>query len=535
MLRAENKQQDFFDDYIWRRALPEKHVLLDIKERIDFSFVEEEVKDCYVTPTRRGRPPYHPGILFRILFLEYWDNLSDVEVCKQVSFNLLYRYFAGIPLNDEVPDDTTLVKFRNRLGEEKFKSLFDRIVEQALSKGLLKEKLKIIDATHINADAAVQGLVNLLRQGRRMVLRKIEKSSKDVPETLKEKYETKEKIYSKPSKEQIEEELNLTKGFIKEMDQNYSGCAEEITSLLKEVVTKEETTKAWSNKINTNKKRGRPKKSSDNNSSGSEEKVNDKSKREDRLTSFVDTDARFGHKSKKKSFNGYKAHASMDESGIVTSVQTFGGNENELTKLEELLEEDKDKGIKSDGVTADTLYDPAQCRRAIKNEGMHAFIPSRKNERQIDEGFEYCPQTDKVICSAGKCSRGKTRQDEGELYYFSAYNCKNCDNKNCQKKNMKRVRIYVSDAYKLRQDVDPEDKKEALIIRKAIEAKFGEAKKWHHLDRARYRSRCKTSIQVLMTFLVTNCKRIVKLLKQRWKEFYEQLDKWEKELKMQGN
>ena len=65
MLRAENKQKDFFDDYIWRRALPEKHVLLDIKEKIDFSFVEEEVKDCYITPTRRGRPPYHPGILFR--------------------------------------------------------------------------------------------------------------------------------------------------------------------------------------------------------------------------------------------------------------------------------------------------------------------------------------------------------------------------------------------------------------------------------------------------------------------------------------
>lgn len=39
---------------------------------------------------------------------------------------------------------------------------------------------------------------------------------------------------------------------------------------------------------------------------------------------------------------------------------------------------------------------------------------------------------------------------------------------------MKRVRLYVSDAYKLRQGVDEEKKREALLIKKRIEAKFGE-------------------------------------------------------------
>ncbi len=38
----------------------------------------------------------------------------------------------------------------------------------------------------------------------------------------------------------------------------------------------------------------------------------------------------------------------MDESGIVTSVQTFGGNENESTKLKDLLEEEKRKAIFSE-------------------------------------------------------------------------------------------------------------------------------------------------------------------------------------------
>ena len=52
----------------------------------------------------------------------------------------------------------------------------------------------------------------------------------------------------------------------------------------------------------------------------------------------------------------------MDESGIVASVETFGGNENESTKLKELLQEDKEKGIKSEALTADGLYDSANAR-----------------------------------------------------------------------------------------------------------------------------------------------------------------------------
>ena len=54
-------------------------------------------------------------------------------------------------MEDEVPDDTTLVKFRSRSGEEKFRKLLDRIVKQAQRKGLLKERIKIVDATHITA------------------------------------------------------------------------------------------------------------------------------------------------------------------------------------------------------------------------------------------------------------------------------------------------------------------------------------------------------------------------------------------------
>jgi len=134
MLGKPNKQKDFFDSYVYENLLPAEHILLDIKDKIDFSFVEEETKDLY--DCQLGRPSYPPEVLFKMLFLEFYYNLSDVEVARQVKYNVLYRYFIGLQIHDPTPDDTSLVVFRERLGKERFDRLFDRIVLQAKDNGL---------------------------------------------------------------------------------------------------------------------------------------------------------------------------------------------------------------------------------------------------------------------------------------------------------------------------------------------------------------------------------------------------------------
>jgi IS5 family transposase len=63
-----------------------------------------------------------------MLFLEYYANLSDVLVARQCRYNLLYRAFVGLGVGGPTPDDTTLVVFRQRLGEERFWCLFDPLV-----------------------------------------------------------------------------------------------------------------------------------------------------------------------------------------------------------------------------------------------------------------------------------------------------------------------------------------------------------------------------------------------------------------------
>ncbi|MHA1410539.1 MAG: transposase [Candidatus Odinarchaeia archaeon] len=76
-------------------------------------------------------------------------------------------------------------------------------------------------------------------------------------------------------------------------------------------------------------------------------------------------------------FSGYKAHIAEDESEIITSCDVLSGNRNEGHDLPNILKQEKDKGIKSEAVVADSLYDSGENREKIHKEGMKAFIPSR--------------------------------------------------------------------------------------------------------------------------------------------------------------
>ncbi len=185
MLGKTDPQASFFDSYIEEYFLPKKHKLFSIREKIDFSFIEKETRNLYAKAA--GRPSYPPEVMFKILFLEFYYNLSDVEVVKQLRFNVLFRYFAQVKIEDPLPDDTSLVVFRKRLGEERFERIFDNFVKQCKKKGLLEERLKAIDATHIVADVAIPNTVNLLREGRGRILKEVKQErqigslSKEIP------------------------------------------------------------------------------------------------------------------------------------------------------------------------------------------------------------------------------------------------------------------------------------------------------------------------------------------------------------------
>lgn len=473
MLGETDPQVNFFDSYVEEYFLPQEHELLEIKKNVDFSFIKKETRDLYAH--EKGRPSYPSEVMFKILFLEFYYNLSDVEVVKQLKFNVLFRYFTALKAEGPIPDDTSLVVFRKRLGEKRFERIFDEFVNQCKKKGLLHEKLKVIDATHIIADVAIPNTINLLREGRRRVLRQITEERKELQEPLEKYLPEQDTSCREPNREEaLAKELALSKQLIKKVKGKYSSHVEKQVRLLQETVEPE-------------KKRT--------------------------LVSFVDPEARFGRKSKGTKFAGYKAHIVADESHIVTSVETLPGNENEgnETNVERILEKEDAKGLRGEAVVADALYDSLANRKNIARRGMKHYIPEKRKIKKVND-FIYSDEEDKLICPKGHASLGKTPYENGYLYYFSLTFCRECERKVKCSLNKERARVYLSDSHLLFLQTDPEQKRKALKRRKRIEAKFGEVKKHHQMARARYRGRWRVAIQVFMSFIVANLKRMIKLL-----------------------
>lgn len=127
MLKPKSPQSSFYGSYLYDRIVLADHLLRKIDQVVDFSFVRELVKDRY-TPDF-GRPAEDPEFMLRLCMLQYLYGDSDRQVVANARVNLAYKYFLGLAVDDEVPDDTTVSYFRAiRLGEEKFKQVFENIV-----------------------------------------------------------------------------------------------------------------------------------------------------------------------------------------------------------------------------------------------------------------------------------------------------------------------------------------------------------------------------------------------------------------------
>jgi len=149
---------------VYERLIPKEHLLVKIAHKIDFSFIDEETKK-FILKGGGGLILLH--YYLRCYFLEFLYNLSDVEVSRQCQYNLLFRYFVGLKINENSPDDTTLVVFRKRLGEAKFKDIFNRIIKIAKDKGIRIGETKIADATQIIADIAIPKYNRALKTGKK--------------------------------------------------------------------------------------------------------------------------------------------------------------------------------------------------------------------------------------------------------------------------------------------------------------------------------------------------------------------------------
>ncbi len=108
----------------------------------------------------RGRPGIPPGTYFRMLLVGYFEGLSSQRgIAWRCSDSLSLRDFLGIPLGDDSPDHSSLSVIRNRLPLAVHVAVFQWILGLASTKKLLKGKSVGVDATTLEADAAMKSIV----------------------------------------------------------------------------------------------------------------------------------------------------------------------------------------------------------------------------------------------------------------------------------------------------------------------------------------------------------------------------------------
>jgi len=146
-MQGQHSPQSSFFGMLYEELVPRDHLLHKLAAAVEFGFVSNLVSDCYCPDN--GRPSWDPLVLFKVVFLQFLYDLSDREVEKQVTFHLVCKWFAGLQPEERAPDHTVLCRFRSRLGAEKFQAIFNQIIAQARDAGLVHDRLRIIDATHL--------------------------------------------------------------------------------------------------------------------------------------------------------------------------------------------------------------------------------------------------------------------------------------------------------------------------------------------------------------------------------------------------
>jgi transposase, IS5 family len=121
---------------------------------IQWDFFRETVEE--VIPTERlvysGPKPYDPLLMFKILILQRYYNLSDEQIEFQILDRLTFCRFLGLSMNDKVPDEKTIWNFREKIIRKEIDNKLFNLFEELLDKeGLIAHEGKIIDASFVIA------------------------------------------------------------------------------------------------------------------------------------------------------------------------------------------------------------------------------------------------------------------------------------------------------------------------------------------------------------------------------------------------
>jgi transposase len=136
--------------------VPANHFYRHLDRVVDLSFVRDLVKETYA---ERGRPSIDPVVFFKLQLVMFFDGICSERHLMQLSADRLsVRWFVGYNLDEPLPDHSSLTRIRERYGVELFQRFFEAIVDQCQQAGLFWGKELYVDATKVQANAAMESV-----------------------------------------------------------------------------------------------------------------------------------------------------------------------------------------------------------------------------------------------------------------------------------------------------------------------------------------------------------------------------------------
>ncbi len=121
-------------------------------------FVENRCAEFYTGP--KGRPSLAPGMYFRFLLLGYFEGIdSERGIAWRVADSFSLRSFIGYGITDAVADHSTISRTRRLIDIETHQEVFKWALKLIAKQGLVSGKTAGIDATTLEANAAMRSIV----------------------------------------------------------------------------------------------------------------------------------------------------------------------------------------------------------------------------------------------------------------------------------------------------------------------------------------------------------------------------------------
>ena len=437
--------------------IPENHFLRVIEIYFDWNFIYDEVEKQFSV---FGRPSIDPVVLFKIHILKFLFHEDSLrKTYETLQYNLLYRWFIGYGINEEVPNHSTYSQNYKRkfckLEKDILQTVFDKVIDLLIQFDCLDTTAVYIDSTNTKAYA------NKKKNHKEMVKIEAKKYQKEL--------ELEIALKGLHDKDLTEEE------YFEEVERIVK-CNEEVDTI--EVIGEKEI-----------------------------------------IVSDIDKDAGMLYKSDKEKMFGYNTSVICENNNYILTVDTNGSNVHDSVSFydsfDNLVNHFDISKIKY--FVGDAAYLTSHiCKTIIDLEMIPAFpysrIGYRKNYLKKYE-FVYDEYNDIYICPNEKdlIPTGRIDKNGYKIYKADEHDCSNCPFKNqCTKSKAKQILRHVWEEYKeMTNDYrHHDDVKEVYKQRpQHIERVFADGKMKYGLRSTYFRTKERVHRELTLLYACMNLKK----------------------------